>query len=124
MFIRILLLMILCHIIDDFVLQPICLSKLKQKEAWKDYGEMYRNDYKMALAMHSISWAIMIMLPIIFFSNIDGVIILFMTAINAFAHYGIDDAKANMKEINLVQDQTAHLLQILMTFAAYFLMLI
>ena len=119
MLIRILLLMVLCHIIDDFVLQPICLSKLKQKEAWKDYDEMYRNDYKMALAMHSISWAIMIMLPIIFFSDIDGVTVLLLTAINAFVHYCIDDAKANMKEINLVQDQTVHLLQILMTFAAF-----
>ena len=30
--------MILLHIIDDFVLQPICLSKLKQKSFWETYS--------------------------------------------------------------------------------------
>ena len=35
MFIKILLFMILLHIIDDFVLQPISLSNLKQKKWWK-----------------------------------------------------------------------------------------
>ena len=32
--IKVLLLMFLFDIIDDFVLQPICLSKLKQKRYW------------------------------------------------------------------------------------------
>lgn len=44
--------MILLHIIDDFVLQPISLSKLKQKSFWELYlkdSELYKNDY---LAIH------------------------------------------------------------------------
>ena len=41
-------LMILCHILDDFVLQPVCLSNLKQKRWWDEhcYGKQYNNDYK------------------------------------------------------------------------------
>lgn len=61
--IKILLLMLLCHIIDDFVLQPICLSKLKQKDWWEKHiyeNVMYKDDYKMALFIHSMSWSIMI----------------------------------------------------------------
>ena len=63
--------MLLCHIIDDFVFQPICLSKLKQRDWWErnvgneEYGMplLYKNDYKAALIIHSLSWAIMINLP-------------------------------------------------------------
>ena len=52
-------LMILCHILDDFVLQPVCLSNLKQKRWWDEhcYGKQYNNDYKMALLIHSLSWS-------------------------------------------------------------------
>ena len=45
--IAILFIMIFLHIIDDFVLQPVCLSKLKQKDFWKrntseeDYNKLY-----------------------------------------------------------------------------------
>jgi len=108
--------MLLCHIIDDFVLQPVCLSKLKQKEVWKDYNEMYKNDYKMALAMHSISWSIMIMLPVILLTDICQIPLLLLTIINAGIHYTADDAKANKMKINLIQDQSIHLMQIIMTF--------
>lgn len=69
---KILLLMILCHIIDDFVLQPVCLSKLKQKKTWEeleDWCGLYKHDYIMALFIHALSWAIMIHLPIIFMRN-------------------------------------------------------
>jgi hypothetical protein len=33
-----------------------------------------------------------------------------------FVHYQIDDLKANLKKINLIQDQTIHVFQILITF--------
>lgn len=63
---RILLLMILCHIVDDFVAQPVCLAKLKQRQWWIDNGHTdpkYKDDYKTALLIHSISWSIMVHLP-------------------------------------------------------------
>ena len=115
------LLMILCHIIDDFVLQPICLSKLKQKSWWKENApdSLYKDDYKVALFIHSLSWSIMIILPFIFFENVPWIVMAFFVALNCFMHYRIDDLKANENKINLRQDQTAHFLQIVMTFLAF-----
>lgn len=125
----ILLLMVLCHIIDDFVLQPVCLSNLKQKSWWeknvlsesKSYRELYQNDYKIALLIHALSWSIMIHLPIMFlWTNVPGLIILMTVGINCFLHAFIDDKKANEKVINLKDDQCAHLLQIVVTFVILF----
>ena len=115
------LLMILCHIIDDFVLQPICLSKLKQKSWWKENApnSLYKDDYKTALFIHSLSWSIMIILPFIFFESVPWLVMAIFVALNCFIHYHVDDFKANENKINLRQDQTAHFLQILMTFLGF-----
>lgn len=118
---RILLMMILAHVIDDFVLQPICLSKLKQKEWWEKNApdKMYAEDYIAALTVHGVSWSIMTLLPIIFFTQAPDGFIMTMFIFNAVAHAVIDDAKANRKEINLGKDQLAHLIQIVMTWIFY-----
>lgn len=105
--------MFLCHILDDFVLQPICLSKLKQKSTWKDYPKMYENDYKMALFMHSLSWSIFINLPL--FLIMSSTFILVSVILNGTVHYLIDDIKANKGKINLIEDQTIHIIQIITT---------
>lgn len=114
-------LMILCHIIDDFVLQPICLSNLKQKHWWDEhcYGKQYKNDYKMALFIHSLSWSIMIHLPIFFFYAVNWWWPLITVFVNCGIHYFVDDLKANKYRINLVQDQTIHFAQIIVTFFIY-----
>ena len=60
--------MIFAHIIDDYCLQGI-LASMKQKAWWKNqeqYNDKYKYDYIIALAMHSFSWAFMIMCPILF----------------------------------------------------------
>ena len=116
---NIFLLMILCHIIDDFVLQPICLSKLKQKSWWEENAPnpLYKDDYKVGLFIHSLSWSIMIILPVMFlWTTIPWLVLLITIAINCGVHYIVDDAKANKKKINLATDQKTHLLQILVTF--------
>ena len=114
--IRILLLMILCHVIDDFVLQPVSLSKLKQKKLWlENYNELYKYDYKIALFIHSISWSITILLPAIFLTQAGQITLLIAFLINATIHYVVDDLKANMAKINLVTDQTIHLTQVIVT---------
>ena len=115
--IKILLLMFLCHIIDDFVLQPICLSKLKQKEWWEHNAssQIYKNDYKMALLVHSISWSIMVLLPLMFFTEVNSIALFFAFIINVAIHYVVDNAKANLRKINLCTDQLAHFLQIIIT---------
>ena len=116
--IKILLLMLLLHIVDDFVLQPVCLSKLKQREWWKNqigYCEKYKNDYKMALFMHSLSWSLMISLPLMFMANISDLWLTCAVIFNMAIHFMVDDFKANRHKINLVQDQVIHLMQIALT---------
>ena len=119
MFIKILLFMILLHIIDDFVLQPISLSNLKQKKWWKKqegYSDKYKDDYKVALAIHSISWSIMIHIPlVIMFQSLGQLALLISFIVNAVIHYYIDDLKANKLKINLFEDQMVHFWQICTT---------
>ena len=119
MFIKILLFMILLHIIDDFVLQPISLSNLKQKKWWKKqegYSDKYKDDYKVALAIHSISWSIMIHVPlVIMFPSLGQLALLISFIVNAVIHYYIDDLKANKLKINLFEDQMVHFCQICTT---------
>ena len=108
------LIMILLHIIDDFVLQPICLSKLKQKSFWEIYvkdNEIYKFDYKVALVIHALSWAIMIHLPLMII-GINEILVLISVIINTVLHAYIDDEKANKLNITLLEDQLIHLIQI------------
>ena len=117
--IYIFLIMILLHIIDDFVLQPICLSKLKQKTFWEPYvkdNEKYKFDYKVALVIHALSWAIMINLPLMFIVS-NEILVLISVIINATIHAYIDDEKANKLNITLLEDQLIHLIQIGVTWA-------
>ena len=126
MMIKIIFLMILLHILDDFVLQKATLSNLKQREWWereigtKEYGIplMYKNDYKMALIIHALSWSIMIHLPLFIF-DFEWYWLLISVASNCLIHYIVDNAKANLKTINLIQDQIIHFGQILLTFTIY-----
>jgi len=113
---KILFLMILLHIIDDFHLQGI-LANMKQKNWWlkqKGYKDMYENDYMTALAIHSLSWSIIISIPLWFFNispNILGIIISF----NMVIHMYVDDLKCNKLKINLTTDQAIHIIQIWLT---------
>lgn len=116
----VLLLMIFFHIVDDYYLQAIGpLASMKQKKWWEENypQKIYKYDYLVALLMHSLSWAFMVMLPISIYRSldIDGTfVILFIvnTAIHAFT----DNAKANWLLINLSVDQSVHIFQILDTF--------
>ena len=127
MFIKILLFMILFHIIDDFVLQPISLSNLKQKKWWEKqegYSDKYKDDYKVALAIHSISWSIMIHIPlVIMFPSLGQLALLISFIVNAVIHYFIDDLKANKLKINLFEDQMVHFCQICTTLSIIMILL-
>jgi hypothetical protein len=118
MYIKIILLMILLHIIDDFVLQPISLSKLKQKTFWEPYlkeSKLYKNDYKVALIIHGLSWSIMVHIPFMLLP-INEWWILISVITNAIIHAWIDNEKANKLSINLLTDQIIHLCQIITIF--------
>lgn len=122
----VLILMIFCHIADDYYLQG-WLASAKQKQWWKDNApdKLYRFDYIWALLMHSFSWSFMIMLPIAISQGFDvnwvfGLMLVINTAVHAF----VDNLKANVKVINLWVDQSIHMLQIIYTlwmFAGRFL---
>ena len=114
----VLILMIFCHIVDDYYLQG-WLASAKQKQWWKDNApdRLYRFDYIWALLMHSFSWSFMIMLPIAIFQNFEvnwvfGV----MLVVNAALHAFVDNLKANVRVINLWVDQACHMIQIAYTF--------
>ena len=71
----------------------------------------------MALFMHSFSWAFCIMLPLaIYFKFQIDISFLIIFVCNVVLHIWVDNLKANKKTINLIQDQTMHLLQILTTY--------
>lgn len=114
----ILALMIFFHIIDDFCLQGI-MASMKQKSWWqKDpVGSQpkYKNDYIAALFAHSFSWAFMIMIPVMICGQWNWLVLV----ANMLIHAVIDNAKANKFQINLIQDQTYHLIQIIVTWLIF-----
>lgn len=118
----ILLSMLFMHIVDDYYLQGI-LASMKQKAWWKkqeSYKDLYKYDYIVALIMHSFSWAFMVMMPIAFvmsFAITAGFAIVF--AVNAIVHCIVDNLKANKMKINLIQDQSIHVAQIITTFVLF-----
>lgn len=116
-----LILMIFCHIVDDYYLQG-WLASAKQKKWWEDNApqSLYKYDYLWALLMHSFSWSFMIMLPIFF---LDGFIVteqLFAAfAFNIMIHGFTDNLKANEFKINLWMDQLIHMFQIVGTWLLF-----
>lgn len=118
------LIMLVLHILIDFHLQG-WLSQSKQKDYWltifpnmedkKDKSNMYRNDYKCCLLVHSLFWTFMIMLPAFICSTTRVSILIVVYIINTILHYIIDDLKANEKTINLIDDQIVHVVQLLFT---------
>ena len=120
-----LLSMIFCHILDDFCFQG-WLASAKQKEWWEKNAPepLYRFDYICALIMHSASWSFVITVPLKVYSTAmhfgNGWILAIMFLVNVAIHAIIDDLKANKKKINLVIDQSLHIIQILITFTVYY----
>lgn len=119
----VLLLMIFAHIVDDYYLQGI-LANLKQKKWWQEHypDEKYKNDFCMALIIHALSWAIMITLPILLASawNPHWIVYL-MLGVNLIVHSIVDDLKANKRRINLIVDQSIHIIQIIVTWGVWLL---
>ena len=115
----IILCMIFCHIIADYNLQG-WLASAKQKSYWEKNApdQMYKHDYICALIMHSFSWTFMIMLPLMYVVGfkVDS-FLLFLFVSNVLLHAITDDFKANKKVLNLWQDQSIHMYQIVITAA-------
>ena len=127
--ILLLLAMIFLHIVDDYYLQG-WLATGKQKSFWEQNApdQLYKYDYIMALFMHSFSWAFMIMIiPTINVFvitpttniNVMTILIISVFIFNLCCHMYIDNLKANKKKINLIIDQSIHLLQIIWTWFTF-----
>ena len=111
----ILFVMIFAHIVDDYYLQGI-LASLKQKSWWenqKSYKPMYKYDYIVALIMHAFSWSFMVSLPILYLGFTKWISIVII--LNTIIHGIVDNLKANKGKINLIVDQSIHIIQIVIT---------
>lgn len=114
----ILISMVFCHIVDDYYLQG-WLASAKQKSWWDKNSpdKLYKHDYIAALFMHSFSWTFMMMLvPTIYIILFGGRYYPLVFVANLIIHMIIDNLKANVKVINLWQDQLIHMIQIIGTF--------
>lgn len=119
----ILLLMIFCHIVDDYYLQGI-LVKMNQISWWETNApdKRYRHDYVVVLFTHAFSWTFLVMLPILIaFSFNPPLWYFFMFIANVAVHGLVDDLKCNSFKLNLIQDQLIHIIQILLTWGIYLL---
>ena len=121
--IAILILMFFAHIVDDYYLQG-WLASAKQKKWWKNNApdKLYKFDYIMALFCHTLSWSIMIFLPILIYSLINNVNLNWFylaIPINLIIHAIVDDLKANKFKINLIVDQSIHFIQIIITWITF-----
>ena len=123
--IALLIFMIFAHIIDDYYLQG-WLASAKTKNWWKKNApdKLYSKDYIMALFCHSLSWSIMVFLPILIYSlynQIDLNWFYLVLPINLIIHAIVDDLKANKFKINLIIDQSIHFTQIFITWIIFVL---
>ena len=123
--IALLIFMIFAHITDDYYLQG-WLASAKTKIWWKKNSpnKLYSKDYIMALFCHSLSWSIMVFLPILIYSlynQIDLNWFYLVLPINLIIHAVIDDLKANKFKINLIIDQSIHFIQIFITWLIFVL---
>ena len=123
--IALLIFMIFAHITDDYYLQG-WLASAKTKNWWEKNApdKLYSKDYIMALFCHSLSWSIMVFLPILIYSlynQIDLNWFYLVLPINLIIHAIIDDLKANKFKINLIIDQSIHFIQIFITWIIFVL---
>ena len=122
-YVTILILMLFCHYLADYPMQGI-LASMKQKSWWEaqpGYNNKYKYDYITALIIHSFVWSFMIMLPLFIYQNFNmDTAFVVVIVLNTAIHASVDNAKANIHSINLIEDQLVHLLQIIWTSVIYF----
>lgn len=122
--------MIFCHVVDDYYLQG-WLASAKQKKWWEENApdSLYKNDYKVALLVHSFSWAFSINLPVLVYALLTQVLssiiipYFILLGVNVIIHCVVDNLKANKLKINLLTDQIIHLIQILISWVIYMIFL-
>ena len=147
-----LLMMVLMHIIEDFHLQGK-MGDMKQKmwweaKSWESVQELtfmndrldqhkrnlekYGRDYIPVLLLHGFEWSMFIHMPILAarviadgwaFSDVFLVLFTASVLVHAAVHVIVDHQKANRLLINLIMDQTIHMLQIVVTYVIFCMIL-
>lgn len=120
--ILVLVLMILGHLIADFPLQG-WLAQAKAKSYWQNAPKENIKDYIAALLGHATMWGIIVFVPIMGYSLGNLGWLWLLLPVNIAFHYLVDDLKANKKKINLIQDQSLHIAQILITWIIWFVLI-
>lgn len=116
-----LLAMLFLHIVDDYYLQGV-LASMKQKSWWEKNSpeEKFKHDYFMALFMHASSWTFMVMLPVAIYLKANLTIMYFVWwVVSCATHFFVDNLKANLKKINLIQDQLIHMCQLVLAWIVF-----
>lgn len=118
---KVLLCMLFLHLIDDYKLQGI-LANLKQEDWWIDNApeKMYRKDYIVALFEHGFMNSFMIHIPIYLWLCQNFIVLTVTMIISTAFHALVDNMKANLKFINLIQDQLLHIAYIFFMWMFYF----
>lgn len=112
------LITLVMHAFADFVLQTDKIADMKQKKFWLEATDdkRYHNDWIPVLLLHSITWSVIIQIPI---SLVFGRFLWIVTIINICWHFAIDNFKCNKFKITLCEDQLFHLFQIIYMFICY-----
>ena len=118
---KVLLCMIYLHLFDDYVLQG-WLANAKCKKWWQDNcpDKKYSKDYIIALIEHAFMNSFLIHIPIYLWVCHNETKLAATIMVATIYHLFIDNAKANNKVINLIEDQIAHILIIILLWAAYY----
>lgn len=113
------------HIFDDYYLQG-WLATGKQRDWWKSNSpdRLYRYDYIMALMEHAFSWTCSIHIPVLIYAHLcqghkSVYVYVVVFLMDWIIHAATDHCKANLHKINLIQDQTIHIIQIIITWLIY-----
>ena len=116
--IRIFFVMLLLHVVAEFVLQPVALLRLKQKTYWEqpEHPNGGKDASAMAIALYAILWSVMIMLPLMYYSTEGDLILLLVFLFNMLAHAYIDEYATNRHKLSFVMSQSLYLLQLTITF--------
>ena len=131
-----LVIMLFLHSYADYHLQGI-LASMKQKGWWESQipnlsSTRYIADYKAALIAHSFEWAFAVTLPALYqIVNANtgltwpdirtGSIYICLLVAGTFLHGIVDNMKANDHSINLISDQVFHIVQVVVTWLLWLL---
>lgn len=116
--IRIFFVMLLLHVVTEFVLQPVALLRIKQKTYWEqpERPNGGKDTSAMAIAINAILWSVMIMLPLMYYSTEGDLILLLVFLVNMLVHAYIDEYTTNRHKLTFVTAQSLYLLQLIITF--------